>query len=380
MTTILCIISIILILWYFTAIGVFLWGLLHLKPAGKPAGRTFSVVIAARNESQNIIDCLNTVLHQTILLDMYEVIVVDDRSTDSTAALVESIRKQHANLKLIRITKTPAGMAPKKHAILEGIKKAKNEIIVLTDADCRVQPTWLETIDKYMTDTVGLIQGVTSYRSMPKINPLLLAFQSVDFFSHTVVSAAAIGANLPLNSNANNLAFRKKAFDEIGGYGDEKSVISGDDDLLLQKVWRSDTWKVAYMADKAGNVETFPTATFKGMLEQRKRWGSITVHYNPAQITLLAGVFLFYCAIPLFLLGGFISIISLLIGLGMIGIKIAGEYALMALATKKLGHNHLLKWIAPASLPQLLLVIYAVLFGVLGRFNWKGQDFTRRAE
>jgi cellulose synthase/poly-beta-1,6-N-acetylglucosamine synthase-like glycosyltransferase len=380
MTAFLIIIASVLSAWYLITIGLFLKGLLSLKQAVKPAGRSFSVIIAARNESKNIVDCLQTIFRQTILPDLYEVIVVDDRSTDTTAALVESLRKQHSNLRLIRVTETPAGIAPKKYAILEGMKKVKNDIIVLTDADCRVKTTWLETIDRFITEKTGLVQGVTVYRTMAGINPALLEFQSVDFFSHTVVSAAAIGINLPLNSNANNLAFRKKAFDEVGGYGDEESIISGDDDLLLQRIWKSGKWEVAYMADKAGAVETFPTSTLKGILEQRKRWGSITVHYNPIQTLLLAGVFLFYCAIPILLLGGIFSLMSLALGGGMLLLKIAGEYVLMVPATSRFGQKHLLKWIAPASLPQALLVIYAVLFGVFGKFKWKEQDFNRKAQ
>jgi cellulose synthase/poly-beta-1,6-N-acetylglucosamine synthase-like glycosyltransferase len=366
--------------WYGLAIALFFCGLKRIKKAGAPAGLSYSIVIAARNESKNIIRCLETVLHQTLGSDRFEVIVVDDRSQDSTADLVAQTAKQQPNLRLVSIAAVPPGIAPKKYAILGGMAVARNPVIVLTDADCRVPATWLETIDRHFMETTGLVQGITGYQDTGGVPRVLFAFQAVDFFSHTVVSAAAIGAGIPMNSNANNLAFRKQAFDDAGGYGSEAGVVSGDDDLLLQRVARSKRWKVSFMGDTSGGVETFPAASWKGMLEQRKRWGSVTVHYNPLQTFLLAGVFLFYCSIPVLLLAGICSGILALCGLVLWAIKIAGEYVLMVPATRRFGRGNLLPWIPVFSFPQLIMVLYAVLFGVFGKFNWKDQGFKRRTE
>ena len=131
------------------------------------------------------------------------------------------------------------------------------------------------------------------------------------------------------------------------------------------------------MTDRAGAVETFPTPTWRGLLEQRKRWGSVTVHYPPRQTVLLAGVFLAYAAIPALLLLSFVNLSFLRLGLELLALKIAGEFCLMVPATAKFGGRWLLRWIVPASLPQILLVLYAVGFGVFGAFSWKDQGFGR---
>jgi cellulose synthase/poly-beta-1,6-N-acetylglucosamine synthase-like glycosyltransferase len=376
--TICLLLASIFTLWYLGVILYLLVGLTRLKPAGDPAGLRYSVVVAARNEEDNIGDCLVGILQQTIPASRYEVIVVNDRSTDATERIVREIGRNHLNLSLVNVQRTPPGEVPKKHAVLQGMAKAANDVIVLTDADCRVAPTWLASIDKCFSPDTGLVQGITAYRRVQGMSDAFFGFQAVDFLSHGIVSAAAIGAGLPLNSNANNLAFRRRAFDDVGGYGSQSNIVSGDDDLLLQRIWRSGKWKVGYMTDKRGAVETFATPTVAGVLDQRKRWGSVTVHYNPGQVILLSGIFLFYCSILLSFLAGFFNPILFGACVGLLAVKVGGELLLMMPGTRIFGRTELRAHIVPSSLIQLPLVLYAVLFGVFGRFNWKGREFERR--
>jgi cellulose synthase/poly-beta-1,6-N-acetylglucosamine synthase-like glycosyltransferase len=264
--------------------------------------------------------------------------------------------------------------------VLQGIKKAKEEIIVFTDADCLVPPTWLETLGRYFDENTGLVQGITAYEYVPGMNRFFFGIQAVDFLSHGVVSAAAIGANLPLNSNANNFAFRKKAFDEASGYGADSAVVSGDDDLLLQRIWRNTPWRIWYMADAAGKVTTLPTETARGVFEQRKRWGSKTVHYNAAQIAVLSSVFLFYASIPAMFFAGFFKPVLFTLCGGLFFVKLLGELVLMIPGTKLFGEQQLRKYLFPASLIQLPMVLTAVVLGVFGKFIWKDQRFSRTSQ
>ena len=345
-----------------------------------PHNLSFSVVISAHNEESNIIACLQSVLAQTIDRNRYEAIVIDDRSTDSTNRLVQIQSLKHPNLRYITVRNTPPGLSPKKHAVSLGIAQAKYEIIVFTDADCRVPPTWLDSIDRHFEERVGLVQGITSYNYIPRMNAFFYGIQALDFLSHGIVAAAAIGANFPFNSNANNLSFRKTAFIDVGGYGGSGNVVSGDDDLLLQKIWMSRKWNIRYMTDSAGSVETNPSPTIKAMFEQRKRWGSKTVHYNTLQVTFLGGVFCFY----LLLLLGFIDVFFypelFPVVAGMFGVKLMGEHLLLVPGTNMFHKKELRKFILPASIVQLPLVVGAVILGVFGRFNWKGQKFGRRVK
>jgi cellulose synthase/poly-beta-1,6-N-acetylglucosamine synthase-like glycosyltransferase len=371
------ILSVILSLIYLSIILFFYRGLRRLSPSSVPHNLRFSVVIAARNEERNIEKCLKSVLSQTIDPSRYEVILVNDRSTDATAAIAAAIAKNRPNLSVLAILETPQGVSPKKHAVLQGILKAKEEIIVFTDADCIVPPAWLETIGMYFDDNTGLVQGITTYAEAPGMNRLFYGIQAVDFLSHAVVSAAAIGANLPLNSNANNFAFRKKAFDEANGYGVDGAVVSGDDDLLLQRIWRNTPWRIRYMTDAAAAVRTLPTQSAAGVFEQRKRWGSKTVHYSRMQVSVLSSVFFFYLAIAALFLAGFFKPVLFVVFCGMLLVKFIGELVLMIPGTRLFGEQRLRKYLLPASLIQLPLVLLSVVLGVFGKFVWKEQKFGR---
>ncbi len=366
--------------YYLTTILFLLHGLLRLPSCGRPQGLSYSVVIAAHNEERNIENCLRHVCAQTLAAERFEVILVDDRSSDATVEIASRFRKAGKDFSILRVDRVPKGFSPKKNALTQAIARAKHEIVVLTDADCVVSPTWLETIDRSFDDETGLVQGITTYTPMPGMGRMLFGLQAIDFLSHGIVSAAAIGAKLPLNANANNLAFRKRAFDEAGGYSSVSGVVSGDDDLLLQRVARGGKWKVRYMTEASGAVTTAPSRSPEDIFEQRKRWASKTVHYDTAQVALLGGIFAFYAAIVACLLAAIaVHTDFFVILLAMLLVKMLGECLLMIPGARVFRQVHLLAYLVPASFMQLPVVILAVVLGVFGRFRWKDAVFARRA-
>jgi cellulose synthase/poly-beta-1,6-N-acetylglucosamine synthase-like glycosyltransferase len=271
----------------------------------------------------------------------------------------------------------PPGVSPKKHALTKAIDFAKNDVITITDADCTVPSTWLETIDCNFGSEVNMLQGVTSYKKTHPVNHWLFNLQAVDFASHAIVSAAGIGAGVPINSNANNLSFRRNGFIEMGGYGDKAGVVSGDDDMLLQRFNRKNPGSVKYMTDAKGAVTTVPTATFGGVFEQRKRWGSKTVHYEPQQVLLLGTVFLFYLVTAAYAVFACFEPSIWRCFLILFGVKFLGECVLMLPGMKILGFKGLMQYLIPASIIQLPVVLAAVLLGVFGKFKWKDAVYRR---
>lgn len=376
--SLLYILSLCSAVWYVAAILLLFRGMRNLRTVSAPQGNRFSVVIAARNEEDEIAACLDSVFQQTIDSGRFEVIVVNDRSTDATPSIVNDYKKLHDNLHLITITATPPNISPKKFAVSQGVTVAANDIIVFTDADCRVPPAWLSTIDRYFTSTTGVVQGFTSYFDVPGINRALFAFQSIDFISHGVVAACAIGAGLPINSNANNFSFRKEALLDISGMFDGIGhVVSGDDDLLLQKIWMQKKWQLVFMTDREGAVTTRPSTSITEIFQQRSRWGSKTVHYKPQQILLLSGIFMFYlCILMLAISTPFLQHTSLVL-FALLLLKLSGESLLMIPMLVKMKKANLLAMLPLASLLQLPLVVFALVFGVFGKFTWKGQSFSR---
>ena len=351
--------------------------------AGDDGVNKFSIIVAARNEAENLPACLNSLLSQNIPADRYEVVVANDRSTDATPQILSDAAAKHQNLRVVTVKETPRGISPKKHAVMNAIAAADpgNNIIVFTDADCVAPPTWLSSINNYFAngDSVDLVQGVTTYSNPPAgMSRLFWGLQSVDFLSHGIIAASAIAAGLPINANANNMAFRREVFERVGGYGGNTDVVPGDDDQLLQRVWaygrRSRKRGVAFMTDPAGAVETAPTRTLSMLFEQRRRWGAVTVYYGVRQIALLSAVFAFYLTIAA---TAFISIFSpavyLPIFLSLMFVKLAGELVLMIPGTRIFGKKNLRKYILPASIVHLPMVLLSVLFGVFGGFKWKGK-------
>jgi cellulose synthase/poly-beta-1,6-N-acetylglucosamine synthase-like glycosyltransferase len=364
--------------YYLGAVTYLFRGLHLLQPSGDPQHLTYSIVIAARNEEANIARCLDGIFSQTIPSGRFEVIVVNDRSTDATAQICARYAELHPAMSVITIAETPAGVAPKKYAVSRGVEAARHEIIVQTDADCTVGTHWLETIDRNFGDGIGLVQGITTYARPEGMPRLFYGLQAVDFLSHGIVAAAAIGAGMPINSNANNFAFRKKAFEGVNGYGTNAArVVSGDDDLLLQRIAQSKTWKAGFMIDPKGAVLTMPTMTPGGVFNQRKRWGSKTVNYTAAQVVFLSGIFLFYCGILGAFGIGFINPVFFAVFAGMLMVKACGELLLMVPGTAMFNQRLLRPYIVAASLIQLPMVLAAVVFGVFGRFSWKGEKFRR---
>jgi len=318
-----------------------------------------SVIICARNEEKNIANLLNCLLTQTYPKNLTEIIIIDDRSTDKTAEIVNSYKEKFENLKLIKIEKTETGIAPKKHAFSTGLKQATGEIIVQTDADSAVAPDWIEKLTAPFADEeISLVQGVVKYKFTEKISPILRIYQTLDFASHGIVAAAAINKNIPLNANANNFAFRRKTYEELGGYGKLAGAVGGDDGLIMQNFWTAGK-KIYFNADTA--VETQPEYSWKALINQRKKWGSETQFYLPKQIAILASIFVFYC---------FILICPILFIIKIIGELLFFTKGLKFFADKKL-LPHII-WVSPIN---LFLTIFSVISGFFGKFEWKGEKF-----
>jgi cellulose synthase/poly-beta-1,6-N-acetylglucosamine synthase-like glycosyltransferase len=402
----------------FAAVILFLRrGLYKLPPAPVQDGggsggisvnvnNSFSIIVAARNEAENLPACLGSLLSQNIPADRYEVIIADDRSEDATPQILRDAAAKHQNLRVVTITETPAGASPKKHAVTTAIAASKNEIIVFTDADCVVPNTWLSCIDRYFTEDGGgadLVQGITTYSYPHGMSRLFWGLQSVDFLSHGIIAAAAIAANLPINSNANNMAFRRSVFEKTGGYGGTENVVPGDDDQLLQRVWEYgrgkgkdkrfntndtnngtngnniNTNRIVFMTDQGGAAETAPTPTLSMLFEQRRRWGAVTVHYKARQVALLSAVFAFYLTIGATAVASIFAPVHWLpVFLSMMLVKLTGELALMIPGTRIFNKKHLRKYIIPGSIAQLPMVLVSVIFGVFGGFRWKGARTGRK--
>lgn len=340
---------------------------------------TFDILIAARNEEENLPILFDSLSQLEYPSSQYTITVINDRSTDGTAALLSSLKEEHPNLQVITIEETPANIAPKKHAIAEGINATSSEIIVSTDADSIIKPDWLRTIASYFSGNprLGLLQGITKYENQENTSQSLMYFQRVDFISHCIIAAAGIGRDLPINSNANNFAYRRETFNNISGFEEKNHIVSGDDDLLLQKIWKSSEWNLGFMIEDKASVVTQAMTSWKETINQRIRWGSKTVHYENGQKAVLGSIFLFYIitliSIPLSITG----VTPIYLPVLLLFWKIVGELFFLVPGTKLLKEQELLIHVFWTSPIQLFVVVFSVFYGVFGKFTWKNQAFKR---
>ena len=203
---------------------------------------TVSVIIAARNEQELIADCLRSVLAQDYPSQLYEIIVIDDNSTDDTRRIAERIASgQIVRIKVLAAPACPSGIGPKKHALSFGISQSTGTILMLTDADCRVSPRWIQSHVKLYDERTGAVAGTVLPVRRNGIVETLRWLERV-LVNYTAASAASWG--LPASVNGGNFSYRRSLFERVGGIV-HSNITSGDDDLMAQAI-AHDGWKVRF--------------------------------------------------------------------------------------------------------------------------------------
>ena len=261
-----------------------------------------SVVIAARNEEDNIQNIIDDLISQEYPLDKLEVIIVNDRSTDSTENLLKQAEDNYAFIKIITVTEKSKNMAPKKNALTVGIQNSNGEIIVLTDADCRVGKLWVSSMVYSVVNRDSIIIGFSKIKDNGGI---FEQYQQLDFLSIISANAGAAGWGYFWSGTGQNIAFFKNDFYSINGFDPVKEKISGDDMYLVQAITKL---RNGYThIDPNSFVTTIPMQTIKSFINQRIRWSSnskMNLTSSPLFFGFLATMFLYNIVLFLYLLKG----------------------------------------------------------------------------
>ncbi len=339
--------------------------------SGNTFSTSISVIIPARNEEGNIHICLESVTSQTYPKNLFEVIVVDDFSTDRTAEIINSFAGKNVILLSLKdFTKEGELNSYKKKAIEIAITKAKGELIVTTDADCIVPDTWLQNIASfYEKYHPAFIAAPVNYYGE---NGFLKILQSLDFMTLQGITGASVYKKFHSMCNGANLAYEKKAFLEVDGFAGIDNIASGDDMLLMHKISKRHPERVLFLKGPDAIVQTKPAETFKEFFNQRIRWASKADKYTDKKITaVLLLVYLFNTWI-LFL--GILSIFYPLMLLWFMSVLIAKTIVELffiypvALFFKK---EKLLWWFPLAQPFHILYTIVAGWLGKFGSYKWK---------
>ncbi len=229
---------------------------------------TATVIVAARNEEDKILDCLTSLNELEYSEGRLEIIIVNDNSTDDTGRIIENFIAGKSRFK----TLVPAGkignLKGKTNALAHAIKIASGEIILTTDADCTPQKLWVKSIVSYFRKDVGMVLGYTTQSG----NEPFYGMQAIDFLYLQTVAAGGANLNKPMSCIGNNMAYRKCAYDELGGYENIPFSIT-EDMKLMMTLHDEKKYKIVYPLDKSALMTSKPLTTYKEIYWQKKRWG-----------------------------------------------------------------------------------------------------------
>ncbi len=353
------------------------WTRLPSGPLEEKATHPFplvTVVIAARDEEDNIADCLASLEAQTYPASSLEILVVDDHSRDRTALIAQSFADR-LPLRVLSLAKfhdpKTQGGAFKKQALSLGIRQAQGTQILTTDADCILGPDWVRTMSQALNDTGTVMAlGPVKYRAK---KDLLGLFQSLDFMAMQGITGAVNHFRLGIMGNGANLGFRKSSFEQVGGYQGVDHLASGDDYLLMHKMRAAFGHRFRYIKAREAIVHTKPPESWAAFWSQRIRWASKMGSYqDPFVQGSLVLVYLMNAGLLAW------TIYALLTGnwriaAGMGLAKLLAELCLMIPLSRFFGP---LKWLIYFPLLQPLHCIYVLVAGVLAwkrDYHWKGR-------
>ncbi len=263
----------------------------------KKKGRDFdifvSVIIPFRNEDENLPEIIQDILRQSFPTQSFEVIFVNDNSTDNSAEIVKNAEYE-SNIFLLENEATG-----KKAAIKTAIEKSRGKLIVTTDADCRLPKDWLwEIVNFYVQTGAKMIIAPVAYETTEKLFSFE-NFQALEFLSLQATTVATAFLRSPIMCNGANLAFERFVYQEFTDAMSDRYA-SGDDVFLMFNIKRKYRNTVRFLKSKSATVVTKPVANIKDFFNQRIRWASKVKHYTDfftlivGFITLMMNLFLFF--------------------------------------------------------------------------------------
>jgi len=323
-----------------------------------------SIIVCARNEANVISQLLQSLIKLRYPEDKYEVILIDDNSSDSTQNIMNYYAAGKENWKVLHHDKSTDPLKGKKGAITLGVHESRGEIIMVSDADCIVPPDWITSMVYYFRPSVGMVLGHSPVETR---EGFMNIYERFDTLCEASVAAASTYYNKPTHANGRNLAYRKQAFEDVDGYHNGANTDTGDDFFLMQKIRTHTRWRFAYNTDPASFVPTEPMTFGKKYIHQQLRRNSKAFNLTIPFFLLGMIVFLFHIVLAILLfspsLWNWLEILLLF--------KFLSEFIATYHGARLFGQTDLLKYF------PILWIIYPVcyltsqLVGSLKLYRWK---------
>lgn len=362
---------------FFTGYGVLImyywlsWKKINPFVPDNTAATTFiSVIIPARNEAANISNLLAGLTKQTYPDHLLEIIVVDDHSTDDTALILQQNFPQVTLISL----QDDAINSYKKKAIETGIAAAKGQLIVCTDADCLVQPSWLQVMEQCyrQTGAVFIVAPVVFSSN----GSLVQLFQQMDFMVLQGITGASVTQGVHAMCNGANLAYERQVFYEVNGFAGIDTIASGDDMLLMHKIAQQFPQRIQYVPAQEVIVSTAAMPDWKSFFNQRIRWASKARYYEDKKIFgVLLWVYITNCLFMLWPLLALITGDMFYISGGLLIwiLKTLLELPFYHAVARFFNQQRTVKYFFFFQPLHVLYTIIAGFMGAFGTYEWKGR-------
>lgn len=324
-----------------------------------------SVVVAARNEEATIARCLQSLIDQDYPSDRYEIIVVNDQSNDGTVQICSRFREQYPHVKLEHAPESTV-LRGKTNALAHGIDAATGDVIFVTDADCVVPSTWISGTLDYYSSEVGIVGGMTLQNATGWFGGM----QSLDWAFLLGIASATTTMGLPLSSIGNNLSFRKKAYNQVGGYRNLPFSVT-EDFLLFQSIAKTKSWKYLYPITPRTLVMSEPCKSVGELIRQKRRWGKGGLRMTAYGFLVMTVGFGLHAVIAAGLMLGSIAAA----GTALMA-KIVSDYLFLRTVLASCGAAEHIKHFYKFEVYYIcytILLPFMVLFG--GRVRWKGRTY-----
>ncbi|MEO7393938.1 MAG: glycosyltransferase, partial [Chitinophagaceae bacterium] len=252
-----------------------------LKPKTKTQQHPVSVIICARDEDENLARNLPGVLVQAYS-STFEVVTVNDNSLDDSKYILQELKKTFKSLNIVELTQEAVHISGKKYPLSIGIREAKHEILLLTDADCvPASEHWVEKMQAGYEENIEIVLGYGAYHKRKGLLNKLIRFETF----HTALQYLSYAlAGIPYMGVGRNLSYKKSLFLRSKGFSSINHIPSGDDDLFINKTATKKNTAVVIDADAV--TRSIPKTTWKGWLRQKSR------HYTTAKFYKIQHKFL----------------------------------------------------------------------------------------
>ena len=362
---------------YCTLISYFTIGFFLLKDYKNSTNLDFvkvSVIVSVRNEEENIQTLLSCLKNQDYPKDFFEVIILDDFSTDSTVNCVKNVLSSN-NLKEANFTLIEAEVSDvqgKKAMITKGIEIANGTFIITTDADCQMNRKWISSVVSYYNETQSkLIIGPVCFNERKGI---FSKIQELEFLSLIATAAGSAKFNIPIMCNGANLAFEKSLFSELLPFSKKPHIASGDDQFLLIETKKRYPKSISFLKSKDAIVFTDSQKTIMSFVKQRIRWVSKSVHYHDMWLYFVSFLVFFFNFSTLITLIGSIFYHDIFIyALILLIFKTIFDFPILMGISHYFDRKKTMLYYLPT---QILVIIYTSFIGIAGnliKVKWKDR-------